>query len=207
MVLLWTGLLLPFRLTPQQPSGGLTSAITSQNASGTTSSTGIWGLWTTYRFGFGGGATGDSTTGGPVEKDESPRKLAGEIGDGGEGINNGGGTAQIAGEGKLKPADAETQETKVEEQTVQTQTRTTRTGQQYPLSTVVIVALIAFLIGSLLRSLLSPADFIYVVEADEAKKVSLAGGPGWREIKRLFEVKYVLGGWDFQVAAVRRHPL
>jgi phosphoribosylformimino-5-aminoimidazole carboxamide ribonucleotide (ProFAR) isomerase len=72
----------------------------------------------------------------------------------------------------------------------------------YPLSTVVVVALIAFLIGSLLRSLLSPADFIYVAtdmrEAEE--KVS-----GWREIRRLLELKYIVGGWDFQVAVVRRH--
>lgn len=74
----------------------------------------------------------------------------------------------------------------------------------YPMSTVLVVALIAFLIGSLLRSLLSPADFIYVVtdlqEAEEANIVS-----GWREIRRLVEIKYAIGGWDFQVAAVRRH--
>jgi len=69
---------------------------------------------------------------------------------------------------------------------------------------VLFVALIAFLIGSLLRSLLSPADFIYVAtdigEAEDAGEVI-----GWREIRRLLEIKYVLGGWDFQVAAVRRH--
>lgn len=74
----------------------------------------------------------------------------------------------------------------------------------YPMSTVLVVALIAFLIGSLLRSLLSPADFIYVVtdlrDAEEANSVA-----GWREIRRLLEVKYVVGGWDFQVAVVRRH--
>jgi hypothetical protein len=72
------------------------------------------------------------------------------------------------------------------------------------MSTVLVVALIAFLIGSLLRSLLSPADFIYVVtdlrDAEEANSVA-----GWREIRRLLEVKYVVGGWDFQVAVVRRH--
>ena len=76
-----------------------------------------------------------------------------------------------------------------------------RTGA-YPLSTVVIVALIAFLVGSLLRSLLSPADFIYVV-TDEKEIGNVSAG--WREIKRLFEVKYVVGGWDFQIAVVRRH--
>jgi hypothetical protein len=78
-----------------------------------------------------------------------------------------------------------------------------RIAQSYPLSTVVLVGLIAFLIGSLLRSLLSPADFIYVVtdlrEAEEANSVG-----GWREIRRLFEIKYLVGGWDFQVAVVRR---
>ena len=74
----------------------------------------------------------------------------------------------------------------------------------YPLSTVVIVALIAFLVGSLLlRSLLSPADFVYVV-TDE-KEMGSVGGAGWREMKRLLEVKYVVGGWDFQIAVVRRH--
>ncbi|KAG5643062.1 hypothetical protein DXG03_001619 [Asterophora parasitica] len=73
--------------------------------------------------------------------------------------------------------------------------------RQYPLTTVLVVALIAFLIGSLLRSLVSPADFVYFVtdlrDADEDR--------GWREIRRLFELKYVVGGWDFQVAVVRRH--
>ena len=73
----------------------------------------------------------------------------------------------------------------------------------YPLSTVVIVALIAFLVGSLLRSLLSPADFVYVV-TDE-KEMGSVGGAGWREMKRLLEVKDVVGGWDFQIAVMRRH--
>lgn len=74
----------------------------------------------------------------------------------------------------------------------------------YPLSTVIIVALIAFLIGSLLRSMLSPADFVYVV-ADLKAVESEGVGSNWREIKRLLEVKYLAGGWDFQVALVRRH--
>ena len=77
------------------------------------------------------------------------------------------------------------------------------TAKLYPLTTVLLVGLIAFLIGSLLRSLLSPADFIYVVtdlrEAEEANNVG-----GWREIRRLLEIKYLVGGWDFQVAVVRR---
>ena len=76
----------------------------------------------------------------------------------------------------------------------------------YPLSTVVVVALIAFLVGSLLRSLLSPADFIYVVtDEGEMGSAGVDVGTGWREIKRLLEVKYVVGGWDFQIAVVRRH--
>ncbi|KAJ7746796.1 hypothetical protein DFH07DRAFT_942614 [Mycena maculata] len=71
----------------------------------------------------------------------------------------------------------------------------------YPLSTLIITALIAFLIGSLFRSLLSPADFIYVVrelgEGEEAR--------GWREIRRLIEVKYIAWGYDVHIALVRRH--
>ncbi|KAG6335999.1 hypothetical protein ID866_3094 [Astraeus odoratus] len=76
------------------------------------------------------------------------------------------------------------------------------TGRSYPLSTVLIVALIAFLIGSLLRSLLSPADFIYVVTDVQDTEEAIAG---WREIRRLVEIKYMVGGWDFQIAVVRRH--
>ncbi|KAI0339693.1 hypothetical protein BDW22DRAFT_1380418 [Trametopsis cervina] len=74
---------------------------------------------------------------------------------------------------------------------------------RYQLSTVIVVALIAFLIGSLLRSMLSPADFVYVVA--DLDDVPEGMSSGWREIKRLLEVKYIIGGWDFQVALVRRH--
>ena len=75
------------------------------------------------------------------------------------------------------------------------------TAPRYPLSTVIVVALIAFLIGSLLRSMLSPADFVYVVsDVEEVEEVR----SGWREIRRLLELKYIVGGWDFQVALVRR---
>ncbi|KAG9313239.1 hypothetical protein JVU11DRAFT_6701 [Chiua virens] len=74
--------------------------------------------------------------------------------------------------------------------------------RMYPLSVILVVALIAFLIGSLLRSLLSPADFIYVVtDIKDAEEMST----GWREIRRLVEIKYIVGGWDFQIAVVRRH--
>ncbi|KAF5386415.1 hypothetical protein D9757_006678 [Collybiopsis confluens] len=88
--------------------------------------------------------------------------------------------------------------------------RSNHTGL-YPVSTLIIIALIAFLIGSLFRSLLSPADFIYVVrdlqEAEEAQVLEMQNGRGvgWREMRRLFEIKYIIGGWDFQVAVVRRH--
>jgi hypothetical protein len=76
------------------------------------------------------------------------------------------------------------------------------TRKAYPLSMVVVVALIAFLIGSLLRSLLSPADFVYLVtDVKGAEEME----SGWREIKRLVEFKYIVGGWDFQIAVVRRH--
>ncbi|KAL4251581.1 START domain-containing protein [Abortiporus biennis] len=84
---------------------------------------------------------------------------------------------------------------------VGSQTRIIGGARTYPLSTLIIVALIAFLLGSLLRSLISPADFIYVVsDLKEVEDVSR----GWREIKRLVELKYIVGGWDFQIAVVRR---
>jgi len=74
--------------------------------------------------------------------------------------------------------------------------------QEYPLRVVILIALIAFLLGSLLRSLLSPSDFIYVVtDVGSLEHVE----NGWREIRRLVEVKYLVGGWDFQIAVVRRH--
>ena len=67
-----------------------------------------------------------------------------------------------------------------------------------------MVALIAFLIGYLIRSMLSPADFVYVVsDLNDVPGDTMVSG--WREIKRLLEVKYIVGGWDFQVALVRRH--
>jgi hypothetical protein len=76
-------------------------------------------------------------------------------------------------------------------------------GQLYPLSTIIIVALISFLVGSLLRSLLSPADFIYV--ATDLRETEGQFKTGWREIRRLLEIRYIAAGWDFQVAVVRRH--
>jgi hypothetical protein len=76
-------------------------------------------------------------------------------------------------------------------------------GRTYPAAALVLVALVAFLLGSLLRSLISPADFVYVV----ANPADADTSAGWREIRRLLELKYLVGGWDFQIAIVRRHAL
>lgn len=82
--------------------------------------------------------------------------------------------------------------------------QTVTTTRRYAFSTLVFVGLIAFLIGSLLRSLLSPADFIYVVGDINDMREAQVGGE-WREIRRLLEIKYLFGGWDFQIAVVHRH--
>ncbi|KDR80861.1 hypothetical protein GALMADRAFT_1112139 [Galerina marginata CBS 339.88] len=135
----------------------------------------------------------------------------------------------ISGDGESKEETTDSKMTATTETTTDTSaaTSTTTTGTAgreaghqtvgYGASTLVFVALIAFLIGSLLRSLLSPADFIYVVTDRGAATVEEAAAAGaravgqegavggWREIRRLVEVKYLVGGWDFQVAAVRRH--
>ncbi|KAF8273143.1 hypothetical protein EI94DRAFT_1769431 [Lactarius quietus] len=72
----------------------------------------------------------------------------------------------------------------------------------FTLWTVIVIGLISFLIGSLLRSLISPADFIYVA-TDLGEMGEMRGG--WREVKRLVEVKHIVGGWDLQIAVIRRH--
>jgi hypothetical protein len=74
-------------------------------------------------------------------------------------------------------------------------------GKRFTLWAVIVIGLISFLIGSLLRSLISPADFMYVV--GDVREAGEMGG-GWREVRRLVEVKYIAGGWDFQIAVVRR---
>ncbi|KAF8888095.1 hypothetical protein BD779DRAFT_1611394 [Infundibulicybe gibba] len=84
-------------------------------------------------------------------------------------------------------------------ETAQFYTRGSR--RLHPTSTIIIIAIMAFLVGSLLRSLVSPADFVHIVTEDEAKR----SVQGWRELRRLVEVKYVAGGWDLQLAVVRRH--
>lgn len=101
----------------------------------------------------------------------------------------------MAASGSSTPSNAEAKLTQV----VATQA-TAR--QQYPLSMVLVIGLISFLIGSLLRSLLTPADFIYLSkDLSELQNDS----KGWREIKRLVEVKQIFGGWDLLIGVVRRH--
>lgn len=74
-----------------------------------------------------------------------------------------------------------------------------------PLSSAIVIALISFLLGSLLRSLLSPADFVYIArDAQDMHEFGDEHG-GWRELRRLMELRYIVGGWDFVVAVVRRH--
>lgn len=78
----------------------------------------------------------------------------------------------------------------------------------YRLSTVIFIALISFLFGSLLRSLLSPADFIYFTNSRDDSEImrhdSAPGHVGWREVRRLVELKHSAFGWDFVLAVVRR---
>jgi hypothetical protein len=75
-------------------------------------------------------------------------------------------------------------------------------SKRFTLWGVIVIGLISFLIRSLLRSLISPADFVYVVrDIGEVGEMT----SGWREVRRLVEVKYIVGGWDFQIAVVRRH--
>ena len=111
-----------------------------------------------------------------------------------------GSTADLAG---LTAGDVQPPGMYVDATTVARSLRAISTPrQEYPLRVVILIALIAFLLGSLLRSLLSPSDFIYVV-TDVGSLEQVEGG--WREIRRLVEVKYLVGGWDFQIAVVRRH--
>lgn len=73
--------------------------------------------------------------------------------------------------------------------------------RSYSLKFVLIAAIISFLLGSLIRSLLSPADFMYFPArgTDAGEDAS-----GWREVRRLVEVKWVLWGWDAVIFAVVR---
>ncbi len=93
--------------------------------------------------------------------------------------------------------------------------------RQYPLSTLLLVAVLFFLLGSLVRSLQSPADFLLLPPALDhgdgteaiAKELSrlladvnsCASGIATREIKRLIELRGLLFGYyDFVIAITRR---
>ncbi|KZT53400.1 hypothetical protein CALCODRAFT_501144 [Calocera cornea HHB12733] len=77
--------------------------------------------------------------------------------------------------------------------------------QQFSLKVVIVTALIAFLLGSLIRSLLSPADFMFYPSRNQNESLRGEDG-GWREVRRLVEVKWILWGWDAVIfAVVRRH--
>ncbi|GAB1518669.1 hypothetical protein RhiTH_001733 [Rhizoctonia solani] len=85
---------------------------------------------------------------------------------------------------------------------VPTEPRQLLLDRQHSTMTLLIVAIIAFLVGSLLRSLISPADFIYMGSTKSPNENTDADG--WRQVKRLVEIKYAWWGWDFVVAVVRR---
>lgn len=88
----------------------------------------------------------------------------------------------------------------------------TSNRRTYTLSFVVLVAVISFLLGSLLRSLLTPADYIiYTPRVDEGQQVERvlmqAFDPErrWREARRLLEIRsFFFSQWDLIFAAVKR---
>lgn len=80
----------------------------------------------------------------------------------------------------------------------------------FSLHFVIVVAIIAFLLGSFLRALLTPADFVlYASHSDKgttASDVALLSAleaRRWRAARRLFEIK--LPGRDLIVASVRKN--
>ncbi|KAK4055962.1 hypothetical protein OIO90_002955 [Microbotryomycetes sp. JL221] len=89
----------------------------------------------------------------------------------------------------------------------------TFTKQSYSLSYLILVAVISFLLGSLLRSLLTPADYIMynsprVSDHDQVERVLMqAFDPErrWRAARRLLEIRLPwITEWNFIVAAVRK---
>ena len=150
------------------------------------------------KFGFSARVSGDSS---PERGDSSGTEKEKDKALPTEGTNSGTtepvGGADVIG---VTNSDATSPEGSNSTQGQQTMSTTRR----YSFSTLVFVGLIAFLIGSLLRSLLSPADFIYVVGDINDMREAQFGGE-WREIRRLLEIKYLFGGWDFQIAVVHRH--
>lgn len=89
---------------------------------------------------------------------------------------------------------------------------TTSARRTYTITFVVLVAVISFLLGSFLRSLLTPADFIITSYGKDAGRSEVerallqAFDPAhrWREAVRLLELPALLTGWDVVLAAVRR---
>ncbi|GAA5830815.1 hypothetical protein JCM11251_001084 [Rhodosporidiobolus azoricus] len=88
--------------------------------------------------------------------------------------------------------------------------------RSYTLSFVLLVGICSFLLGSLLRSLLTPADYIIyrsetavAAQTDVENALLQAFDPNrrWREARRLLELRSAWGGrfgWDIIVAAVKR---
>lgn len=84
-------------------------------------------------------------------------------------------------------------------------------SRTYTTRHLVMTALIFFLLGSLLRSLLSPADFFIVPDASttETRLLNLIAQRGqWREARRLLELRWPLLShrWALIVATVRQAP-
>lgn len=103
---------------------------------------------------------------------------------------------------------------------------------RFSLATVFVVALICFLAGSLLRAMLSPADFIFFPPSSSQSVASSPGGPkavasdvagvavgeiqrllggeqseqvAWRKVLRLLEIKRAVAGrFDLVLAVVDR---
>ncbi|GAA5994232.1 hypothetical protein JCM5350_001813 [Sporobolomyces pararoseus] len=96
-------------------------------------------------------------------------------------------------------------------------------GRQYSLGFVISIALIAFLLGSFLRSLLTPADYIiyHPISSQPLSTITPGTGTGgessvekalltafdphrhWKEAKRLIELRTGVLGWDLILAAVK----
>lgn len=84
--------------------------------------------------------------------------------------------------------------------------------------TLLTVALLSFLLGSFLRSLVVPADFVYLPPEGGAPNagdgqtqwselqrfLELNHREHWREMKRLIEFRGPFGRWDVVLAVIRR---
>jgi hypothetical protein len=63
-----------------------------------------------------------------------------------------------------------------------------------------ILGFICFLLGSLVRSLLSPADFVIIKNVADLTDLDEHGN--WRRLTRLIELKYLLRGNDLIIGIV-----